>query len=445
MANYLPFVSRLFSILFFQMSGYQTIEGILNDRSLPGVRCGEMIMSYFTQRKQAEPIFKRNDDNYRLLVEQVIDYSIFMLDETGHIISWNKGAEKMKGYTKNEIIGRHFSMFYPEKEIAAQKPQEELKQAVRLGRYENEGWRVRKDGSTFWANAIITPVYNENRKLIGFSRITRDLTEKKVAEEALKESEERYRQLADKLNKINAELGSVNQELEHFTSIVSHDLQEPLRTIHGFLQLIEMRLADTAEPEAGNRLGTSSYEELKTYISKAIRRGDQMKNLIISLLRYSQLTRGEIVFSEIRIHELLDEVLQNLKNSIDDTSAVITINSEPETVKGDKIQLIQLLQNLVGNAIKFRGDKTPEINIDIRAETDHYLFSVSDNGIGIPHEQLKNVFEIFRRMHDQKKYPGTGVGLAICKKIVERHAGRIWVESWTGKGTTFYFTISKQL
>jgi len=191
-----------------------------------------------TERKEKEEDLRQSEERYRSLVEQVTDYGIFMMDERGRIISWNEGAKKIKGYTESEIIGKYFSIFYPEEDILNNKPAYELKVALKEGKYEEEGWRLRKDGSLFWANIVITAVYNNNGVHVGFSKVTRDLTERKQNEKALRESYERFRILADELKVTNAELSYANHELEQFTSIVSHDLQEPIRTIKSFLQLI---------------------------------------------------------------------------------------------------------------------------------------------------------------------------------------------------------------
>lgn len=383
-----------------------------------------------TERKAKDLALRESEGRYRLLVEQVKDYAIFMLDQTGRIISWNEGAERIKGYTADEILGKHFSIFFPKEDIAAGKADFELEIACKEGKYSEEGWRIRKNGSRFWGSILITAVYNEYGNLVGFSKVTRDLTERKTSELALKESEERYRRLVEKLNRSNMELEFANKELEQFNSIVSHDLQEPLRTIHSFLQLIEMRLGDKKDPE------------VKTYINKAVKGAIRMKGLITSLLDYSQLDKNQ-QFDTISVDEMIGEVLQDMKAAIDSASAVTRTENKIRSVKGDRAQLQRLIQNLVGNALKFKTTGTPVVIIRAEEREEDYLFSVTDNGIGIPEEHREDVFEIFRMLHSGKKYQGNGIGLAICKKIVKRHRGRIWVESQPGKGATFYFTIHK--
>ncbi|WP_071595255.1 PAS domain-containing sensor histidine kinase [Segetibacter koreensis] len=385
-----------------------------------------------TERKKNEEALLQSEERYRLLVEQVADYGIFMMDEKGRIISWNAGAKKIKGYTANEIIGKYFSIFYPEEDILKGKPADELKIARAEGKYEEEGWRIRKDGSRFWANIVITAVYNKDGSLLGFSKVTRDLTERKEAEKALRESYNRYRLIANQLKVSNTELSDANEELEQFTSIVSHDLQEPVRTIKSFLQLLDMNL---------NERQTA---DLKNYIHKAITAANRMKELIQNVLQYSQLSKVEIVKETVSVNELFSEALQNIKTSVEASKAQITIENEVATVQGNRIQLVQLIQNLLTNAVKFSDTKTPEIKIKCRNEEGNIKFTISDNGIGIAENDVNKVFEIFRRLNTKKKYPGTGIGLAICKKIIDRHGGHIWAESKLGKGTTFYFTLKEE-
>lgn len=385
-----------------------------------------------SERKINEEALRQSEERYRSLVEQITDYEICMLDERGRILSWNEGARKIKGYTSEEIIGKYFTIFYPQEDILNGKPAYELEVAKQEGKYEEEGWRLRKDGSRFWASVVITAVYNSEGFLLGYSKVTRDLTEKKEAERALRESVERYRATAAELKITNEELSAANQELEQFTSIVSHDLQEPIRTIKSFLQLAEIKL------------NQGQYEDLQTYVSKSINAANRMRELIQNLLHYSQLGKIEVVKEKVDLKELLNEVTQNLKTAIENSNAQIVINTEVDTVEGDPVQLAQLIQNLLSNALKFTNANKPQIIVEAFRENGHVKFAVSDNGIGIAQNDLNKVFEIFRRLNTKKEYPGTGIGLAICKKIVDRHGGHIWPESKPGAGTTFYFTLNEE-
>jgi PAS domain S-box-containing protein len=385
-----------------------------------------------SERKEKEEQLRQSEERYRSLVEQVTDYGIFMLDEKGRITSWNEGAKRIKGYLPEEIIGKYFSIFYPEDDILSGKPAYELKVAQAEGKYEEEGWRIRKDGSFFWANVVITAIYNTEGTLIGYSKVTRDLTERKESERALRESNNKYKILTEELRHANSELSHANQEMEQFTSIVSHDLQEPIRTIKSFLHLIDIKL------KAGQ------FADLHTYTSKSITAANRMRELIQNLLHYTQLARDEMVKEAVNVSELFSHAIQNLRSSIESSKAQITIESEVEWIVGDHVQLLQLVQNLLSNALKFTRSEHPQICINCTQEHGKVKFAISDNGIGIANGDLHKVFEIFRRLSTEKTYPGTGIGLAICKKIVDRHHGLIWPESELGKGTTFYFTISQE-
>ncbi len=386
-----------------------------------------------TEKKYNEESLRQSEERYRSLVEQVTDYGIFMLDEKGRVISWNEGAKNISGYESNEIIGKYFSIFYPEEDIIKDKPSNELRIAQSTGKYEEEGWRLRKNGSRFWASIVITAVYNKNNTLIGYSKVTRDLTERKESERALRVSNDRYRRLAAQLRHTNEELKSANREMEQFISIVSHDLQEPIRTIKSFLSLMKIKL-DQQE-----------YDSLELFLDKSIHASNRMKELIVNLLNYTQLTRDSIAEDIINVKDLIQEVIANMKASIESANAAIYVDSSVEHVKGDPVQLAQVIQNLLSNALKFTNETSPVIRISCVMENGHPRFSIADNGIGIDQSDTEKIFEIFRRLNTKKEYPGTGIGLAICKKIVDRHRGRIWPESSPGEGTTFHFTLHEEM
>ncbi len=219
-----------------------------------------------------------------------------------------------------------------------------------------------------------------------------------------------------------------NQELEQFAYVASHDLQEPLRVVVGYVQLLERRYKDRLDADA---------DQFIHYIVDGVTR---MQQLITDLLNYSRIgTRGK-PFQPTDVRKVLDRALANLQKVVEESGAMITCDSLP-SVQGDEIQLVQLFQNLIGNGIKFRGERPPEIDVSARRDGDHWVFAVRDNGIGIERQYWEQIFVIFRRLHTRQKYAGTGIGLAICKRIVERHGGRIWLDSQPGQGTTFYFTL----
>jgi light-regulated signal transduction histidine kinase (bacteriophytochrome) len=234
--------------------------------------------------------------------------------------------------------------------------------------------------------------------------------------------------MEDELQVTLIKLKRSNSELEQFAYVASHDLQEPLRMISSFLQLLQMRYSGQLDSDADE------------FINFAVEGAKRMQNLIQDLLAYSRVTTKGNEFKDIKMEEALEQALVNLKMSIEENNANITHDPLP-IITADYSQMIQLLQNLIGNSIKYRSDKIPEIHISAQEKDNDWIFSVEDNGIGIDPQYSDQVFQIFKRLHTNEEYKGTGIGLAITKRIIERHSGRIWVESELGKGSKFYFTI----
>ena len=373
-------------------------------------------MLFKIQRSTQEQLIKSNE-RFSLLVQNVKDYAIFSLDELGNIQTWNDGAQRMQGYTKDEIIGQNISKFYTESDVQNRVPAYNLKMAREMGHYETHGLRVKKDRSVFWVEAVYTALYNEKGELTGFSKIARDVTDIRNARVELE-------------NKAK-ELERSNAELEQFAYVASHDLQEPLRTISSYVQLIAERYKDKIDKDANE------------FIDFAVDGSNRMRLLINSLLEYSRVNKIK-PFEWVEPVEIIEDVLQDMKDQVVESGAIIDYTELPK-IYADPVLIGQLFQNLIGNAIKFRDGKNPEIKITGKKENGEVLFSVKDNGIGIKKEYDDKIFVIFQRLNSREKYPGTGIGLSICKKIVERHGGKIWVESEPDKGATFYFTIKTTL
>jgi len=247
----------------------------------------------------------------------------------------------------------------------------------------------------------------------------------------LKQSRERTAEQARELERLNQELGRSNQELQQFAYVASHDLQEPLRMVASYVQLIERRYKD--------KLDTDAVE----FINFAVDGAKRMQTLINDLLAYSRVsTQGEAM-GQTDVNEAIDRALANLQARITDTGATIRRAGEMPTFKADSGQLARLFQNLVGNALKFCQDRSPVVEISVEGQDEHWRFAIRDNGIGIDPKYADRIFIIFQRLHTRTEYDGTGIGLAVCKRIVERHGGLIWFDSTPGEGTTFYFTISR--
>jgi light-regulated signal transduction histidine kinase (bacteriophytochrome) len=259
-------------------------------------------------------------------------------------------------------------------------------------------------------------------RLIG---ATRDISDRKESEALLLELNNRLKQRAD-------ELAASNVELERFAYIASHDMQEPLRMITSFLQLFKKKYEDHLD------------ETAEQYIHFAVDGADRMKKLIMDLLEYSRVGSNKDDLTEIDTNALLQEVLNVFVSRLAEMKANVIINKLP-VIKGNRTQLFQLFQNLIGNALKYHTGESPRVEIDGKEEEHHFLFSVRDNGIGIKPIFFEKIFVLFQRLHHKNEYSGTGIGLAICKKIIDKHGGRIWVESEPGKGSCFSFTISKSV
>jgi len=260
-----------------------------------------------------------------------------------------------------------------------------------------------------------SPIRDDDGAVIGAAHIVRDITERKKAEEALAQK--------------STELQRSNQELEQFAYVASHDLQEPLRMVSSYVQLLARRYQGKLDQDADE------------FIGFAVDGATRMQRLINDLLLYSRVgTRGK-KFVPIDGYQALAAALDNLQLALQDNAATVTHDPLP-TVMADGSQLTQLFQNLIGNAIKFHGNEKPQVHVSARQQGDEWLFSVRDNGIGIAPENFERIFIIFQRLHSRDEYPGTGIGLAVCKRIVERHGGKIWLESEPGKGTTFFFTLA---
>ncbi len=310
------------------------------------------------------------------------------------------------------------------------KPKVLQKQQVFLNNHTAQYWEdeyrfLRKDGEYSYVFDRGYILRNEEGKAIRMIGATRDITERKQNEALLLELNNRLKQRAD-------ELTASNVELERFAYIASHDMQEPLRMITSFLQLFKKRYEDQID------------ETAEQYIHYAVDGADRMKRLIMDLLEYSKVGSNKEIFKTINTNELLGEVVNVFLSRLEEMKGVITLDELP-VVCANRTQLFQLFQNLVGNALKYASDAPPRIHISGKEEEDHFQFSVSDNGIGIKPVFFEKIFILFQRLHHKNEYGGTGIGLAVCKKIVERHKGKIWLESAPGKGSCFYFTISKLL
>jgi PAS domain S-box-containing protein len=347
------------------------------------------------------------------IFDQVSD-AIIITDLEGNIIFWNKQTELLTQVLKDEALGKSiFDMVVPR--IEAEKGLQIVEDFNNTGHWKGEITFQRRDGTIFTASITSTLLKDEGGEPIGIIGLGRDVTEKKRTEAAL--------------NEYSEELKRRNEELENFAYIASHDLREPLRMVTNYLLLLEKKYK-------GKALDDKAYE----YIHFADDGANRLSRLIDDLLEYSRVKRVGRPSESVDMGKVLEQVLESLRVSLNGDVVGITHEKLP-TITADSIQMYQLLQNLVSNAVKYRRGDSPRVHISAERKEAEWVFSIEDNGIGIPEDQQDRIFKMFQRLHTQDEYPGTGIGLAIAKKIVERHGGKIWVRSQVGCGSTFYFSI----
>jgi PAS domain S-box-containing protein len=390
------------------LSPLETEEGFLVSSAIRDV----------TERKLLEERLHQREEVFRLLVEGVQDYAIFLLNSRGCVVTWNPGAERIKGYRANEIIGQHFSCFYTPEELEQGKPEMELQVATAEGRYEGQGWRSRKDGSRFWAETVITALRGEAGGLRGFAKVTHDITGRKRAEEAIRQR--------------TADLEAANKELDAFSYSVSHDLRAPLRAIDGFSRILLEEYADALSDDA------------KEYLKSVRGNAQQMGRLVDDLLALARLGRQPIRRQTLDSAKLVRQCVDELQCEQDGRCIEITVdelppcNAEPNLLK-------QVWTNLLTNAIKYtRGRDVAMITVGCRNDggpSNERIYFVTDNGVGFDMRYVDKLFGVFQRLHRAEEYEGTGVGLAIVKRIIHCHGGHVWAESQPSQGTTFYFTL----
>ena len=350
------------------------------------------------------------------LLSAIVDSSddaIIGKDLNGIIMSWNKSAERLFGYTAAEAVGQSIVILIPPERLD-EEPQilERLKSGERVQHFETI--RVRKDGKRLNISLTISPIKEADGKVVGASKIARDITERVRHEEALRAA--------------NAALQRANADLQQFAYSASHDLQEPLRMVTIYGELLQEQF--------GHKLGPTGEEYLGYIVNGAMRIG----SLLRDLRTYMQVSMTEEEpKEEVDAGAVLEKALANLEIAVNDSGASISHTALPR-VRMHEFQLAQVFQNLIGNAIRYRKDLPPRVHIAAERQGDAWLFSVKDNGIGIEPQYKDQVFGIFKRLHSTAD-SGTGMGLAICQRILERAGGRIWVESELGSGSTFYFTI----
>jgi len=347
-------------------------------------------------------------DFYRMQVRELRGYAMFIIDTQGILTSWNEGEQNLLGYSEREWIGQHASMIFTPADKAMEVCESEMRLTQETGSATDIRWHRRKDGSEFFANGFMNVLRDGDGVLIGYAKIMSDETARKQLQDSLTES---------------------NSALEQFAYVASHDMQEPLRTMSAYSQLLINNYQGKLDDKAD------------LYLNFIIKASARMSSLVNDLLAYARLTTEEGRPSSVALDEDLETALTHLDQAIQESGASVTHDPMP-TLPVDRGQIVRLFQNLVGNAIKYRKpDERPQVHISAEQKGAEWVISIRDNGIGFDPQDAAAIFEPFKRLHTTGDYPGTGVGLAICRRIVQAQKGRIWAESQPGEGSTFSFTL----
>jgi PAS domain S-box-containing protein len=352
---------------------------------------------------------RQHEERFRTLVETIRDYAIFMLDPEGRVASWNAGAQRIKGYTAREIIGRHFSVFYPEEDLKAGKTEHELRVAARDGRFEDEGWRLRKDGSRFWANVIITALRDPTGALIGYAKVTRDLTERRELED------ERLR-LAHAHEAVRLR--------DEFLSLASHELRTPLTVLRLQLEALRDRIASDDRATLGK-------------LDRSVRASERLTELVEALLDVSRIATGQFTLHPERgdLGEIVAIAVDRLAETAAQAGCALTVTAETAVGHWDRSRIDQLVTNLVSNAIRYAAGTT--IAVSVVRDGDDAVIHVRDRGPGMPEGQLTRIFERFERSASMRHFGGLGLGLYVVRQITEAHGGSVIAENSVSGGACF--------
>ncbi len=363
-----------------------------------------------TERRKTEEQLRRSEERFRLLVSSVKDHAIFMLDPEGRVVTWNQGAARLKGYSAKEIVGEHCSRFYPPEDLAKNKPALDLEIARREGRFEDEGWRLRKDGTVFWANVLITAMYDSAGTFLGFSKVTRDLTEQKRAEE------ERLRL---------AQVQEAVRLRDEFLSIAAHELKTPLTALKLQLQSLKEQVA-SLEPKVITKLG------------RALRSTGRLSDLVETLLDVSRISTGRLTLHPERfdLAATVKELVERLQEAASAAGCPVLVREE-QPLEGvwDRLRIEQVVGNLLANAFKYAAGSPVEVSVG--REGSEALLVVSDRGPGLPEKDIPRLFGRFERAASMSHYAGLGLGLYVCREIVKAHGGTISAENQPGGGARF--------
>ncbi len=389
-----------------------------------------------TERRHAQEMLRQSEERFRLLVDSVKDHAIFMLDPDGLVATWNAGAERIKGYRASEVLGVHFSLFYPPELRASDHPAEEIQIAASQGSYEEEGWRVRKNGERFWASVVLTAIHDPvTGELRGFSKVTRDLTERRRMEEEKQSA-------AAEVNSERARAEEARLELQardEFISVAAHELRTPLTAL-----AIKLQGAAQLLQKAGNDAAGASGK-LAGRLDGAVEQIGRLSDLVERLLDVSRIVSGKVVMNlaETNLSEVVRRVAADCSDAARAAGTELRVQADSDVIgRWDGARLEQVVMNLLSNAFKYGGGKP--VNVEVDGTDTSARIIVRDRGIGISAEDIDRIFTRFERAAPVRHYGGLGLGLYVAKNIVELHRGSIRVTSSEGEGSTFVVELPRR-
>ena len=380
------------------------------------------------QERSAELL--ESEQRFRLMVDNLREYCIFFLDADGLITDWTDSAQRLEGYSPTEMLGRHYALLFdrsnPEKGLA--KATQTLRLAASRGQHELSDWHTRKDGSQYWSHSLLIALRDDSGELRGFAKINRDMTDAKRLDDLMRNIND---ELENRVAERTEQLLAANKDLESFSYSVSHDLRSPLRHISSFVSLLE------------EHLGLQCDEVSARYLSTIGSSARHMSQLIDGLLAFSRLGRSAVNVAPVDFALLVGDVVSQLAHDTEGRVVDWLVAPDLPLVQGDALLLREVWANLLGNAYKYTRPRERAL-IEIGWSVDPavgYTFFVRDNGVGFDTKYAGKLFGVFQRLHRASEFEGTGIGLALTRRIVERHGGSIWAESQLGEGSVFYFSL----
>jgi PAS domain S-box-containing protein len=397
-------------------------------------RSGQIYLRPMQERRQLEDSLRDAEHRLRAVTDQAQNFAIFTVGVDARVASWNPGAERVFGYETAQIVGQPFEVLFVPEDRAKGAPAWELQQAAETGVAQDERWHLRADGSRVYISGLLVSVPDKAGKIVAFTKITQDRTEQRQAQEALEASESRYRQLVSDLeDRVACRTQHLQQSVqtwESFCYSIAHDLRAPLRTISGFAGALLEDYAPSMDATA------------QDYARRMVAAAERLDEFIHDLLSFGRLAHADLPQTAVPLEEIIDRVLAGLGDDAGLTRATVEVARPLPTVIANPAALHQVLSNLISNALKFvKPGSIPRVEVYARSHDNVVRLNIRDHGIGIEPEHVERVFQLFERLHPTSVYPGTGVGLAIVRKAMERMGGRVGVDSEPGKGTSFWIEL----